>query len=182
LGIALNAEVVSLDSDPLELRRLDYASMVRRAESSAGHVRSIMVRRAAPQATTRIAESKPASSREAKDAPVEKTRPDEVFKRFSAYANDNRLNSDGSWRPGTYATTEADARNVKTGMDAVRRYALPNPDPASYVYTSRPKSGTDIQRGIVAPAFGQPGGGVEVIFPAGTQAGTTTGPVKIPER
>jgi len=41
--------------------------------------------------------------------------------------------------PGSYATTEADAKNVKTGKEAVARYALPNPDPASYVYTIKPK-------------------------------------------
>src|SRR6266700_7231504 len=39
---------------------------------------------------------------------------------------------------------------------------------------------TDIQRGIVEPAFGQPGGGVEVIFTNGTQPKTVTRPMKIP--
>jgi hypothetical protein len=65
--------------------------------------------------------------------------------------------------------------------DAVRRYALPNPAPASHVFTGSPEPGTDIQRGVAMPLFGQPGGGVEVIFPAGTQPFTVTGPVKIPD-
>lgn len=37
----------------------------------------------------------------AKDAPEERTKAGEVFKRFSAYANDQRLRPDGSWRDGT---------------------------------------------------------------------------------
>lgn len=112
----------------------------------------------------------------AKTAPIEKTKANEVFKRFSAFANDNRVQSDGSWSEGTYATTEEDAKNVKTGKEAVARYALPNPDPASYVYTCRPKQDLEIQRGIVEPAFEQPGGGVEVIFPKGTNANSVTLP------
>jgi hypothetical protein len=68
----------------------------------------------------------------AKDAPQEKTKAGEVFKRFSAYQNDNRLKPDGGWRDGTYATTEQDASNVSTRKQAVERYALPNKTPASY--------------------------------------------------
>ena len=34
---------------------------------------------------------------------------------------------------------------------------------------------------LVEPAFGHRGGGVEVIFPDGTQPGTVTGPAKIPD-
>jgi hypothetical protein len=58
---------------------------------------------------------------------------------------------------------------------------LPNPAPASYVFTGKPKKDTVIQRGIAQPAYGQPGGGVEVYFKNGTQAGTVTGPDKIPD-
>ena len=86
------------------------------------------------------------------------------------------MQSDGSWSEGTYATTEEDAKNVKTGKEAVARYALPNPDPASYVYKCRPKQDLEIQRGIVEPAFEQPGGGVEVIFPKGTNANSVALP------
>ena len=64
----------------------------------------------------------------------------------------------------SYATTEADARNVGTGREAVARYALPDPAPASFVFTILPDGGTVIQRGTVQPAFGQPGGGVEVLL------------------
>ena len=117
----------------------------------------------------------------AKDAPVEKTKEKEVFKRFTAYENDRRINPDGSLLPGTYATTEEDAKNVRTGKEAVARYALPNPKPASNKWTIKPWKDTLIQYGIVEPANDQPGGGVEVLFKDGTHAGTVTGPEKIPD-
>ena len=49
-------------------------------------------------------------------------------------------------------------------MEAVACYALPEDKPASSVFTIRPAQDTDLQRGTVAPANNQPGGGVEVIF------------------
>ena len=55
----------------------------------------------------------------AKDAPIETVENGEVFQRFSACANDRRVASDKSLLPGTYARTEADARFVRTGADAV---------------------------------------------------------------
>ena len=115
----------------------------------------------------------------AKDAPLEKTRGGEIFKLFSAYENDHRVKSDGSLIAGTHATTEFDAKNVRTGKGAVARYSLPNRKPASNVFIIKPQKGTIIQRGIVEPANHQPGGGEEVIFIGGTQIGTVTGPEKI---
>ena len=96
-------------------------------------------------------------------------------------ANLTRI-ADGGLLPGTYATTEADAKNVKTGLEAVARYALPNPKPAVYVFTVKPLKDTPIQRGIVEPEFGQPGKGVEVLFCDGTAARTVTDRGTIPER
>jgi hypothetical protein len=104
-----------------------------------------------------------------------------VFKRFTAYENDYRITSDGKLLPGTYATTEEDAKKAPTGKIAVARYALPNPKPASNVWTIEPRKDTLIQYGIVEPANDQPGGGVEVIFTAGTQTGIVSGPEKIPD-
>ena len=49
------------------------------------------------------------------------------------------------------------------------------------MFTIRPDKDTVIQRGIVQPAYGQPGGGVEVIFTDGTQPKMVTGPDKIPD-
>src|SRR2546422_11373922 len=67
-------------------------------------------------------------------------------------------------------------KNVKTGLEAVARYALPNRKPAIYVFTVKPLKDTPIQHGIVQPAFGQPGGGVEVLFCDGTARNTVAGP------
>ena len=116
----------------------------------------------------------------AADAPEGTTLADEVFKRFTAFDNDRRITADHGLLPGTYATTEADAKNVKTGLEAVARYALPNPKPAIYVFTVKPLKDTLIQHGIVQPDNGQPGGGVEVLFGDGAAANTVTGPATIP--
>jgi len=119
----------------------------------------------------------------AKDAPITPTSIGEIFKRFSAYANDRRVTEKKGLVAGTYATTKEDAdAHIKTGSDAVSRYALENKKPASNVFTITPPKGTDLQRGIVEPAYGEPGGGVEVIFVNGSPDGTVTGPVLIPER
>lgn len=71
---------------------------------------------------------------------------------------------------------------MKTGAEAVARYALPNPSPASYRFTIGPDGGTELQKGVAEPAYGQPGGGVEVIVTAGTQPNTVTGPDRIPDK
>lgn len=118
----------------------------------------------------------------AKDAPIVRTKPGDEFVRFSAFLNDRRINADKSLKPGTYATTAPDARNVLTGIAAVRRYALPNPDPAVHRFTLLPPQPADIQHGIVEPANNQPGGGVEVLFPNGTSAKTVIAHTTIPPR
>ena len=115
----------------------------------------------------------------ARNAPVEKTKEGETFKLFSAYEHDRRIKSDGSLLAGTHVTTEADAKNVMSGKQAVSRYSLPNHKPASFVFTVKPRKNTAVQRGIVEPTAHQPGGGHEVIFAENTQAGTVTGPEKI---
>jgi hypothetical protein len=116
----------------------------------------------------------------AANSPVEMTGPQGIFKRFSAYHNDRRITGDGALLPGTYGTTDEDARNVRTGREATARYALPNPMPAVYIFTIKPFGRTRLQKGIVQPRFGQPGGGVEVLFVDGTTSNTVTGPSVIP--
>lgn len=182
-GVAYNAELVLLEHEPrADLRVLTFERLVKAANSSEGEITSIRLRESTTQRSAVLEKAvKETKSTEAKNAPVQSTSRDEVFKRFSAYQNDRRVQSDGSLLAGTYATTEADARLAPTGSAAVKRYALPNPAPASWLFTSKPNAGTAIQRGIVASANGQPGGGVEVIFTNGTSAGTTTGPERIPD-
>ena len=89
------------------------------------------------------------------------------------------MTASGAILPGIYATTEEDAKHVKTGRDAVKRYALPNPAPAVYVFTIDPPLRTNLKRGVAQPAYGQPGGGVEVIFVNGSPDQTVTGPAQI---
>ena len=148
------------------LAKVDTKELLRMSVLEVGHLVGAKERRYVP----------------AKDSPVQQTKVDSVFVRFSACRTDRRLMADGSWRDGTYAPTQEDAQNVQTGKQATDRYALPNPVPASYVFTGRPHQGTEIKMGVVAPAFNHRGGGIEVIFTKGTQANTVTGPRKIPDR
>ena len=124
-----------------------------------------------------------AGSAAAEDAPITLTSAGEIFKRFCAYANDRRVTAGKGLTPGTFATTKEDAdANIKTGTDAVKRYALPDSKPASNVFTIVPPNDTELKRGTVQPANNQPGGGAEVIFVNGSPDGTVTGPVIIPDK
>lgn len=118
----------------------------------------------------------------AKDAPIAQTLAYEAFKRFCVFRNDRRVTADGALTAGTFATTEEDAENVKTGAQAVSRYALENKQPASHVFRITPKADTKLQRGTVEPAYGEPGGGVEVIFVDGTTPGTVVYHEKLPDK
>lgn len=120
-------------------------------------------------------------NRAAKDAPITTTVAGEIFKRFSAYEKDFRITEKRGLTPGTFATTAEDAEHVKTGRDAVRRYALENKKPANKRFTITPAVNTPLQCGIVQPAHGEPGGGVEVIFVNGTCDGSVFGPDILPE-
>ena len=111
-----------------------------------------------------------------------RTKDDEKFYRFSAFKNDRRVTPDNGLLPDSYATTEADGDLVKTGTEAVERYALPNDAPASYRFTINPLKDTAIKKGIVQPANNHQGGGVEVIFTEGTTKDTVTQPpAKLPD-
>ena len=188
-GTAFNAEFLLYSGEsPHLLEKISEPSerLLMLEENQLGfgeEIRSLRVLPSEADVSTRVRES--SSSREgssggASDAPVETLHEEENFKRFSAYANDRRVTANGGLLPGTYATTEEDAQNVKTGRDAVKRYALPNPAPAVHVFTIEPPLGTGLQRGVAQPAYGQPGGGVEVIFVNGSPDKTVTGPALIP--
>jgi hypothetical protein len=187
-GTAFNAEFLLYSGEPAHaLRKISEPGqrllMLERKEVGLGEeIRSLKVLQREAGISTRVRESSSStqSSSGASEAPVEELQDEENFKRFSAYANDRRVTAGGALVPGTYATTEADATHVKTGRDAVKRYALPNPKPAVYVFTIDPPLITRLQRGVAQPAYGQPGGGVEVIFVNGSPDKTVTGPAQIP--
>jgi hypothetical protein len=102
-------------------------------------------------------------------------------KRFSAYVNDFRVTAGKGLTVGTFGTTAEDAEHVKTGRDAVARYALENKQSANKRFTIKPPENTSLQRGTAQPAYGEVGGGIEVIFVKGSPDGTVTGPDTIPE-
>jgi hypothetical protein len=105
----------------------------------------------------------------------------EVFMRFTAYRNDKRITAANGLLPGTYATTEADSHHVKSGKEAVERYALPDPKPAIFRYRVDPEKNTVYREGVAQPAYGHAGGGVEVIFDDGASDKTVSGPAVLPE-
>lgn len=182
-GVVFNAELLALDedreTDRLFLLGKSADEALRAADSSAGKFLSLSV---VKDHRTTVLSMRAAKAGGASEAITEKTKEDEKFYRFSAFENDRRVRDDKSLSPGTYATTEEDGSKVKTGKEAVERYALPNDDPASYRFTIEPEEDTTIQKGIVQPANGHKGGGVEVIFTDGTQKDTVTlPPTKLPD-
>jgi hypothetical protein len=92
---------------------------------------------------------------------------DRKFHRFSAFKPDRRITSTGDFVPGTYAVPESELPFLPTGFAVVGRLALPSPLPASHHYEISAKSGTVVEFGTVAPAYGQAGGGVEAYFAHG---------------
>jgi hypothetical protein len=183
-GVVYNAELLTLDEDRLSDRVIlgmkSVAEAVRTANSTVGRFRSISVVR--DSRTTVLATRAAKLIGGANEAEREQTQEGEKFYRFSAFANDRRVTAENGLLPGTFATTEEDGNKVKTGEEAVERYALPNPDPASYRFTIKPPKDTKLQRGIVQPANGHHGGGVEVIFTEGSTKDTVTqSPTKLPD-
>ena len=109
------------------------------------------------------------------------THPGETFWRYSAFRNDQRIR-DGSVLSGTYFTTESDLKHVSSGLGAVGRYALPNPNPAYFLTEIRPPSAQPILCGNSAPNFGQAGGGVEIQLTRALPPNSAVDPYEIPER
>lgn len=102
----------------------------------------------------------------------QRTHHGDEFRRLSSSQADWRIDEDGSVAEGTFATTVNDLRATPSGLAAVGRYALPIKLPASYVYHIIPPPNTLILYSTVRPAYGFPGGGVEVYFPNGCPPGS----------
>jgi hypothetical protein len=187
-GICLNAEIVAFPEDEPDRKLLVKASFNELLEfadkAPTYHLREIrVISRAAltgPHFHNAM-RSNPAPRTGASSQPIKISQDGDVFKRFSAYENDRRITPNKGLSPGSYATTDTDARVVLAGKQAVSRYALPNKRPAVNVFTIKPPVRTTLQTGIVEPAYGEPGGGVEVLFRDGTADRTVTGPTAIPE-
>jgi hypothetical protein len=158
-GVAYNAELLTLDGDRYRDKLIMLTTPISEALRTADEARG-----------------------GASEAGVVKTNDGDRFYRFSAFANDRRVTADNGLLPDTFATTEEDGAKVKTGNEAVERYALPNNDPASYRFKIAPLKDTAIKKGVVQPANGHQGGGIEVIFSAGTTKNTVAQPpTKLPD-
>ncbi len=94
----------------------------------------------------------------------------DTFVRLSAYYNDRRIDTvNKKLRPGSYTTTLADYLECKKQKDnPVDRYALPNVQPIAWAFYIEPKASDTYQEGIVQPANGRNGGGLEAFFARGT--------------
>lgn len=183
-GTVYNAELLMWESEPRALTAASFNKLVECAErEEARNIESIRVvaRPTAVAETKRAAYAELQESGPAKDASQQLTAAGARYARFSAFENDHRITSDRGLVPGTYATTKDDADEVGTGSEAVERYALPNPEPAIYRFDIAPARGTVYRQGIVQPAHGRDGGGVEVIFDNGTVANTVSGPTVLPK-
>lgn len=99
----------------------------------------------------------------------------EMFVRLSAYKDDKRIDFvNKKLLPGTYTTTHLDYLDcIDNFDDPIDRYALPNNEPIKWAFFVLPKKLVDtLQRGIVQPAFGHKGGGLEAYFRKGTSENT----------
>lgn len=110
----------------------------------------------------------------AKDSALETANGKEMFIRLSAYENDRRVDLvKRRLIDGSYCTTLVDyADCVVTNDDPLDRYAIPSDEEIQWAFYIEPKSGDLLQRGIVQPAYGHDGGGVEAYFPDGTSNNT----------
>ncbi len=110
----------------------------------------------------------------AKDNPIEYSKGDETFVRVSAYENDKRIDfSRKRLIDGSYTTSMIDYYDcIITEDNPIDRYALPNDEKIKWAFYIKPTSIDRLQRGIVQPAFGHEGGGVEVFFENGTSDNT----------
>lgn len=105
--------------------------------------------------------------------------PPAAYFRFSAFPKDKRIDANGGFVPGTYATTFADMKAVPSGFAAVGRYALPKANSARYVHCVVTYDDPTYM-GTVTPNYGQAGGGVEVVFGSGaSHAKTASFPIDI---
>ena len=98
----------------------------------------------------------------------------DVFVRLSAYENDRRVDTDNKCLlPGSYTTTEDDYVTCKdSNDDPIDRYALPNDEEIKWAFHIQPTSFDEYRYGIVQPANGHQGGGVEALFDNGTSENT----------
>lgn len=133
IGAGMN---IALQSFP-DTEKADVVELERRPLSSLRGVRTVKSAELR-NFSARLEEALAGRDGAAKDAPITSTDKNEIFKRFSHFKKDYRVTSSRGLSAGTFATTAVDAIHVKTGMDAVHRYALPDKRPANQRFTIAP--------------------------------------------
>lgn len=110
----------------------------------------------------------------ATDSPKINANGDDIYVRVTAYEDDKRIDFEKKrLKPGTFATTFEDYGDcITTNDDPIDRYALPNDEKIKWSFFIRPKNIDILQKGIVQPAFGHQGGGIEAYFEKGTSENT----------
>lgn len=99
---------------------------------------------------------------------------EDIFVRLSAYEKDKRVDFiNKRLVDGSYTTTFADYITCKTHNDnPVDRYSLPNDEDVKWAFHFKPKRHDKYRPGIVQPANGHSGGGIEALFDKGTSFNT----------
>jgi len=98
----------------------------------------------------------------------------DVFARLSAYESDNRIDTvNNRLLPGSYTTSHKDYSSCKShNDDPVDRFALPNDEEIKWAFYIIRKSYDKYRPGVVQPANGHEGGGIEALFDNRTANGT----------
>lgn len=151
------------------LRRIEPTATIISAPSPTDFVLlGARVGDAAPSVTSSVKPAVPQIAQASTLVKKAKLKKDRKFYRYSASNPDRRVDpKTGNLKAGSYAVPESEVPFIPTGFAAVGRLALPFLQPASHKYEIRAASGTDVEFGTVAPAFGQAGGGVEAYFVRG---------------
>jgi hypothetical protein len=184
--VVYNCELaIDLDADFRENRRQaiakGFSNVFNESKSLLLNTDSIRLFSGKPQFETRdlsyFKQSKhkrQSGGKGAKDGEEEYTNGNETFVRVSAYENDRRIDLEKRRLiEGSYTTTLIDYYDcIFTDDEPIDRYALPNDEKVKWAFYIRAKSADVLQRGVVQPAFGHEGGGIEVFFESGTSENT----------
>ncbi|MBW7854479.1 MAG: hypothetical protein H3C37_09540 [Candidatus Kapabacteria bacterium] len=184
--VVYNSELIlNLDSQFSEFKRQvitrGFSNVLNEAKQLLIETNSIsLVAKSSVLETRMMSESKKkekhrySGGKGAKDNPKETADGNEIFVRLSAYEDDKRIDfQNKKLKDGTYTTTQKDYLDcVLYDGDPIDRYALPNDETIKWAFYVQPKSWDTLQRGIVQPAFGHDGGGIEAYFENGTSNNT----------
>lgn len=124
--------------------------------------------------TKRILNKRYSGGKGATDSPKINANGTDFYVRVSAYEDDKRIDFEKKkLKPGTFTTTFEDyADCVSTNDNPIDRYALPNDENIEWSFFIQPKNVDILQKGIVQPAFGHQGAGIEAYFEKGTSENT----------